>query len=79
MGRRTKKILKVDVDGAYAVVEPGVTFSDLHQFLVENNLRYRVWLDCPDSGGCSILRYTIERGVVYTVSEAHSDGDLNAR
>lgn len=26
------KILKVDVDGAYALVEPGVTFFDLREW-----------------------------------------------
>lgn len=34
MGRHMKKILKVDVEGAYALVEPGVTFFDLHKYLV---------------------------------------------
>lgn len=31
MGRNMNKILKVDVDGAYALVEPGVTFFDLRK------------------------------------------------
>ena len=38
-----KKILKVDVDGAYAVVEPGVTYFDLAKYLVcvpKHNSRY---------------------------------------
>jgi FAD/FMN-containing dehydrogenase len=33
------KVLDVDVDGAYALVEPGVTFADLHACLEEHNLR----------------------------------------
>ena len=69
MGRNMNKIIKVDVDGAYAVVEPGVTFFELHQYLVDNNLRDRVWLDVPDLGGGSILGNTIERGVGYTASQ----------
>ena len=68
MGRHLRRILKVDVEGAYAVVEPGVTFLDLHQYLVENGLRERIWVDCPDLGGGSVLGNTIERGVGYTVS-----------
>ena len=64
------KVIKVDVDGAYAVVEPGVTFFDLHEYLMKNNLRDRVWLDCPDLGGGSIVGNTIERGVGYTVGYA---------
>lgn len=39
MGRHMKKILKVDVEGAYALVEPGVTFFDLHNYLVCSVLR----------------------------------------
>lgn len=33
------KILEVNVEGAFALVEPGVTFFDLHEYLVKNNLR----------------------------------------
>ena len=38
-------MLEVNVDGAYAVVEPGVTFTDLYQYLVDNNLRDKLWVD----------------------------------
>ena len=67
MGRNMNKVLKVDVDGAYALVEPGVTFYDLHDYLVEHNLRDKLWIDVPDLGGGSVLGNTIERGVGYTV------------
>ena len=66
MGRNMNKILNVDVDGAYALVEPGVTFFDLHDYLVKNNLRDRLWIDVPDLGGGSVLGNTCERGVGYT-------------
>ncbi|KIV84505.1 hypothetical protein PV11_00280 [Exophiala sideris] len=66
MGRNMNKILDVNVDGAYALVEPGVTFVDLHEYLVKNNLRDRLWIDVPDLGGGSVLGNTIERGVGYT-------------
>jgi FAD/FMN-containing dehydrogenase len=39
LGRHMNKVLDVDVDGAYALVEPGVTFADLHACLEEHNLR----------------------------------------
>ncbi|KAK2124433.1 vanillyl alcohol oxidase [Fusarium oxysporum II5] len=38
LGKHINKILKVNVDGAYALVEPGVTYADLYQSLVDNNL-----------------------------------------
>ncbi|KAJ9602702.1 hypothetical protein H2200_012896 [Cladophialophora chaetospira] len=66
MGRNMNKILNVDVEGAYALVEPGVTFFDLHDYLVKNNLRDRLWIDVPDLGGGSVLGNTCERGVGYT-------------
>ncbi|KAM5351008.1 hypothetical protein ACJ41O_003731 [Fusarium nematophilum] len=66
LGKNMNKVLKVDVDGAYALVEPGVTFTDLHQYLVDNNLRDKLWVDVPDLGGGSVLGNTIERGVGYT-------------
>ncbi len=66
LGRHMNKILDVDVDGAFALVEPGVTFFDLHDYLVKNNLRDKLWLDVPDLGGGSLLGNAIERGVGYT-------------
>ncbi|EXJ73483.1 vanillyl-alcohol oxidase [Cladophialophora psammophila CBS 110553] len=66
MGKNMNKVLEVNVDGAYALVEPGVTFADLHNHLVQNNLRDKLWVDVPDLGGGSVLGNTIERGVGYT-------------
>ncbi|KAJ5119071.1 hypothetical protein N7476_011423 [Penicillium atrosanguineum] len=45
LGRHMNRVLEVNVDGAYAVVEPGVTFADLHQYLVEHGLRDKLWID----------------------------------
>ncbi|KAI1052755.1 hypothetical protein LB507_009916 [Fusarium sp. FIESC RH6] len=66
LGKHMNKILKVDVEGAYALVEPGVTYMDLHQYLVDNGLRDKLWIDVPDLGGGSVLGNTTERGVGYT-------------
>jgi hypothetical protein len=35
----------------------------LHNYLVENNLREKLWIDVPDLGGGSVIGNTIERGV----------------
>ncbi|KAK4541277.1 hypothetical protein LTR36_008193 [Oleoguttula mirabilis] len=66
LGRNMNKILEVNTEGAYAFVEPGVTFIDLHDYLVKNNLREKLWIDVPDLGGGSVMGNTIERGVGYT-------------
>jgi hypothetical protein len=44
----------------------GVTFYDMHNYLVEHGLRDKLWLDVPDLGGGSMLGNTLERGVGYT-------------
>lgn len=66
LGKHMNRILEVNVEGAYALVEPGVTFMDLHKYLVEHNLRDKLWVDVPDLGGGSVLGNTLERGVGYT-------------
>ncbi|OJJ38082.1 hypothetical protein ASPWEDRAFT_168015 [Aspergillus wentii DTO 134E9] len=66
LGKYMNRVLEVNVDGAYAVVEPGVTFSDLHAYLVKHGLRHKLWIDVPDLGGGSVLGNTLERGVGYT-------------
>lgn len=43
--------------------ETDLRYSDLHNYLVENNLRDRLWIDVPDLGGGSVIGNTIERGV----------------
>jgi len=45
LGRHLNRVLEVNVDGAYAVLEPGVTFADLYQYLVDNGLSDKLWID----------------------------------
>lgn len=66
MGRHLNKVIEVNEEGAYALVEPGVTFFDLYQYLVDNKLDDKLWIDTPDLGGGSVLGNTVDRGVGYT-------------
>ncbi|KAF3392101.1 Vanillyl-alcohol oxidase [Talaromyces pinophilus] len=66
LGKHMNRVLEVNAEDAYALVEPGVTFFALHEYLEKNNLKDRVWMDVPDLGGGSVLGNTIERGVGYT-------------
>jgi FAD/FMN-containing dehydrogenase len=66
LGMHMNKILDVNVEGCYALVEPGVTYFDLHEYLEKHDLRKHVWLDVPDLGGGSIIGNAVERGVGYT-------------
>lgn len=45
LGKNMDKVLNVDTEDAWALVEPGVTFFDLHEYLEERGLREKVWLD----------------------------------
>lgn len=66
MGRNMNKVIEVSEEGAYALVEPGVTYADLYAYLVEKKLDHKLWIDTPDLGGGSVLGNAVERGVGYT-------------
>lgn len=55
LGCHMNKVLECDADGAYMLVEPGVTFFDAYEYLVKNDLNDKLWLDVPDLGGGSII------------------------
>ncbi|KAM0329305.1 hypothetical protein ACHAQA_004610 [Verticillium albo-atrum] len=62
LGVHMNRILEVNVEGAYALVEPGVSFSDLHAYLEANDLKKHLWLSVPVGDG-SVLGNAVERGV----------------
>lgn len=66
LGRNMNRILEVSEKNAYCLVEPGVTYYDLYQHLVEKNLHEKLWIDTPDLGGGSVLGNCMERGIGYT-------------
>jgi FAD/FMN-containing dehydrogenase len=52
LGVHMNRIVEVNVDGAYALVEPGVTFMQLHEYLEKNDLKKHLWLSVRCS--CSL-------------------------
>lgn len=66
MGKNMNRVLEVNTEGAYALLEPGVTFFSLYDYLKEKKLDDQLWIDTPDLGGGSVVGNTIERGVGYT-------------
>lgn len=62
--KRMNRILEVNVESGYALVEPGVSYFDLYAYLQEKGIR--LWLDVPDPGWGSVLGNALERGVGYT-------------
>lgn len=50
---RMNKIIEVNDQFAYAVVEPGVTFYDLYKYCVEHKLK--IWPSTPSLGWGSVV------------------------
>lgn len=68
--RRMNKVLEVDDDHAYALVEPGVRFADLYEYLRAHG--HRLWPPMPDIGWGSVVGNTLDHGVGYTVPGQHA-------
>ncbi len=62
--KRMNKILEVNEESGYALVEPGVSFFDLYKHIQERGLK--LWLDVPDPGWGSVMGTALERGAGYT-------------
>jgi 4-cresol dehydrogenase (hydroxylating) len=59
---RLNRIVAVDTEMAYAVVEPGVTYRQLHRHLEQH--RIPLWLDCTDGPAeGSVMGNALERGI----------------
>jgi len=62
---RMNRIVEVNEELAYAVIEPGVTQKQLREHLDHNNLK--LWTDCTDSTPeGSVVGNAMERGIGYT-------------
>lgn len=64
------KIVEINEEYAYAIVEPGVSFFDLFNEIKSRGLK--LWTSCPALGWGSVLGNTLERGFGYTPTGEHS-------
>jgi 4-cresol dehydrogenase (hydroxylating) len=62
--KRMNRILEVNEENAYALVEPGVSYFDLYRYIQEKKLK--LWVDCPDPGWGSVVGNALDRGSGYT-------------
>jgi 4-cresol dehydrogenase (hydroxylating) len=62
--KRMNRILEVNEDNAYALVEPGVSYFDLHDYFEENG--YKLWVDTPLPGWGSLIGNALDRGNGWT-------------
>lgn len=59
---RMNRIVEVNAELGYAVVEPGVTYRQLHTYLQDNQIP--LWLDCTDGpADASVMGNALERGI----------------
>jgi 4-cresol dehydrogenase (hydroxylating) len=68
--RAMNRVLHVDDDLAYAVVQPGVRWFDLHDEL--NRRETGLWSSIPDLGWGSIIGNSLEYGVGYSPNGDHA-------
>jgi 4-cresol dehydrogenase (hydroxylating) flavoprotein subunit len=64
------KIIEVNEQCAYAIVEPSVTFMDLYAYIQKQKLR--LWVSAPALGWGSIIGNCLGRGFGYTSTGKHS-------
>lgn len=62
--KRMNRIIEVNEASGYALVEPGVSYFDLYNYLQENNIQ--LWIDPPSPGWGSPIGNTLERGMGYS-------------
>jgi len=67
---RMNKVLELDDKLAYAVVEPGVGFFDLHDEITRKNAA--LWMSVPGNGWGSVLGNALEHGIGYTPYGLHA-------
>ncbi len=58
--KRMNKVLEVNEENAYALVEPGVSYFDLYRYIREHKLK--LWIDCPDPGWGSPVGNSLDHG-----------------
>lgn len=64
------KIIEVNEEYGFAIVEPGVSFFDLYEEIQRRSLN--LWPSVPAIGWGSVLGNTVDRGFGYTPNGDHS-------
>jgi 4-cresol dehydrogenase (hydroxylating) len=62
--KRMNRVLEVDERNASCLVEPGVSYFDLYNYITERNLD--VWIDPPDPGWGSVIGNALDGGGGWT-------------
>jgi 4-cresol dehydrogenase (hydroxylating) len=68
--RRMNRILEINEELGYALLEPGVTFFELRQHILDNDIK--LWISGPALGWGSVVGNALERGFGYTPYGDHA-------
>ena len=71
--KRMNRVIEVNEQHAFALVEPGVSYFDLYHYIRERKLK--VWIDCPDPGWGSVMGNALDRGGGYTTANYRNHFD----
>lgn len=73
--KRMNRIIEVDDVHHHAIVEPGVSYFDLYEYIQKKALK--VWIDCPDPGWGSLIGNALDHGVGYTAPRFRNHFDAH--
>jgi (+)-pinoresinol hydroxylase len=69
--KRMNRVLEVNDENHYALVEPGVSYFDLYRYIQDKGLK--VWIDPADPGWGSLIGNAVDRGGGRTPMRDHFD------
>jgi (+)-pinoresinol hydroxylase len=64
--KRMNRVVEIDERNGYVVVEPGVSYFDLYNYIQEKGLK--LWIDVPSPGWGSVLGNALDGGVGVTLA-----------
>lgn len=67
--KRMNRIIEVNEELAYVIVEPGVSFFDLYRYFQEKG--HKLWMSVPGPGWGSVIGNGLERGIGYGYFSDH--------
>jgi 4-cresol dehydrogenase (hydroxylating) len=73
--KRMNRIVEIDEQHGYVVVEPGVSYFDLYNYIQEKGLK--LWIDVPSPGWGSVLGNALDGGVGVTLAPYRSHFDAH--
>ena len=73
--KRMNRIIEVNEKQAYCIVEPGVSYFDMYNYLQEKKIK--LWIDVPDPGWGSMLGNAMDRGAGYTAAQFRNHFDAH--